>query len=65
MNRTAAAGELLMRGELSEILALEDEETQQAANPVRDGKIVLPRAAIAARQEAMVARLLASDDSCR
>ena len=57
-----AAGQLLMNGELAEIVPLDDDATHRAANPLRDGRVVQSEKAIAAREEAMVARLLASDE---
>ena len=51
-----------MQGELNEIVPLDDDETHKAANPVLGGKVVLSAETIGAREEAMVTRLLASDE---
>jgi len=57
-----AAGQLLMSGELTDVVPLDDEETHQAANPIRGEKVVLSLREIAAREEAIVARLIAGDE---
>ena len=58
-----ASGQLLMAGELAEIIPLDDDQTHAAANPLRKNKVVLSSAEFAAREEAMAARLSSSDDS--
>jgi hypothetical protein len=61
--RFGAVGRLLLSGELSDVLPLDDEVAHKAAYPVKeDGSIELDEAVIAAREKAMVARLLGSDE---
>jgi hypothetical protein len=59
--RFGAAGRLLS-GELSDVVPLDDDAAHKAAYPVgKEGKIDLDET-IAAREKAMVARLLAFDE---
>lgn len=61
--KLGAAGKLRMSGELTAALPLDDEETHQAANPIKpDGTIHFDDAKIKAREEAMVKRLLAAKE---
>lgn len=61
--RFGAAGRLLLSGELSDVLPLDDEEAHKAAYPVtKEGKVELDEEKIAEREKAMVDRLLGSDE---
>ena len=53
-----AAGQLLLAGEIENVLPLEDHEAWQAANPVKAGKVVIDEAADSRREQAIVKRLL-------
>jgi len=57
-----AAGQLLLEGEINEILPVEDTQAYEDANPVMEnGGVVLDRRKIKARQDAQVQRLLQAD----
>ena len=57
--RIGAAGQLLVTGELAEILPVEDTAAYDAANPIGDdGTVTLDEEKIEARQDAQVRRML-------
>ena len=60
--RIGAAATLMMRGELAEIVPLDDDETHRAAYPLRGDRVVLSPADTTAREAAMVVRLIASHE---
>jgi len=55
--QVGAAGRLLMEGKV-EVLPLDDADAYDAANPVKNGSVVLDERRIEARQDAQVKRLL-------
>ena len=61
MVEIGAAGRLLVRGEIEDVLPLEDEVPLDAANPVTsDGKVRFDAMKVQARQDAIVKNLLKS-----
>jgi hypothetical protein len=56
--RIGAAGQLRITGELAEVLPLDDAESLDRANPLREGIVLLDSDAIEARQDAQVRELM-------
>ena len=56
-----AAGKLYLAGELDDVLPCETLESLKVADPVTDGRVILDREQLEARENQMLARILESD----
>lgn len=60
--RVGVPGQLLASGELAEVLPLDEESTHRAANPLKEGRVVMSAADNAARDKMMGQRIIAEDE---